>query len=138
MSSERGLFERIDRAGEEQGRTLRVDQEEMVNSVIEHLQKMLNVRQGGVAALPSYGLPDFNDLAFRFPDAIFELQRSIKRSIELYEPRLARVRIRHVPDDENPIDLRFEITAQLIAGEDKPSVWFETSLDTTGRVSIRG
>ena len=138
MSGERSLFERIDRAGEERERTRRVQTDQMLESVMMHLQKMLNVRQGNVPALPAYGLPDFNDLASRFPNAINELQRAIKTSIEQYEPRLKRVRIRHVPDEENPLNLRFEITAQLVAGEDKAPIWFETSLNTAGRVSIRG
>lgn len=138
MSAERSLFERIDRAGEERERTLGIQTDQLLDSVLKHLQKMLNVRQGSVPTLPAYGLPDFNDLAYRFPNAIIELQRAIKTSIEQYEPRLMRVRIRHVPDNENPLNLRFEITAQLVTGEDNAPIWFETSLNTAGRVSIRG
>jgi type VI secretion system protein len=83
-------------------------------------------------------MPDFNDLVVQFPEAILEIQRAIKLSIEQYEPRLKNVRIKHVPDDDNPLNLRFEITAQLVTSEGKTALWFETFLDTAGQISIRG
>ena len=138
MASERSLLERLDRAGgtvQGEGRRLRVNSDREAQSVLEHLQRMLNVRQGNAPALPRYGMPDFNDLATRFPEAIVELQRAIKTSIEYYEPRLRKVRIQHVPEDDDPLSVRFEITAQLITGEDDPAVRFETAVDTSGRVS---
>ena len=138
MTAERSLFERI-RRGEQGGeRSLRVAPEEQAESVMRHLQKMLNVRQGGVPALPSYGMPDFNDMIFRFPDAIFEIQRAIRRSIEEYEPRLKRVRVTHVVDEDDPLNLRFEIRAQLVTGTLQESIWFETIVDTAGHISVRG
>ena len=138
MGRERSLLERLDRAAEETRRSLRVNQDQAVDSVLTHLRKMLNVRQGNAPALPLYGMPDFNDLASRFPEAIVEIQRAIKTSIERYEPRLKKVRIKHLPDEEDPLRLRFEITAQLVTGEENPAIWFETSLDPVGRVTVRG
>jgi type VI secretion system protein len=138
MAREWSLLERLDRAEEKGGRSLHVNREQVVDSVLNHLRKMLNVRQGSSPALPLYGMPDFNDLAARFPEAIAEIQRAIKVSIERYEPRLKKVRIKHLSDDEDRLQLRFEITAQLVAGEDNPAIWFETSLNTVGRVTIRG
>jgi type VI secretion system protein len=85
-----------------------------------------------------YGMPDFNDMASRFPEAVVEIQRALKTSIEQYEPRLKRVRIKHLPDAADPLHLRFEITAQLVTGEDDAAIWFETALDTSGQISIRG
>jgi type VI secretion system protein len=138
MASERSLLERIDHAGQEMGRTLHIDPERAAESVLQHLRKMLNVHQGNVPTLPAYGMPDFNDLTAQFPEAIAEIQRALKTSIEQYEPRLRRVRIRHVPDEENPLTLRFEITAQLVTGGGAASMRFETFLDPSGMVSIRG
>jgi type VI secretion system protein len=138
MAPERSLLERIDDAGQERQRTLRVDPERLAESVLQHLRKMLNVHQGNVPTLPSYGMPDFNDLSVQFPQAIAEIQRSLKTSIENYEPRLKGVRIRHVPDEENPLTLRFEITAQLVTGGGVAAMRFETFLDPSGMVSVRG
>lgn len=138
MASERSLLERIDRAGEDVGRSLHVNPHTVADSVLGHLRKMLNVRQGSVPTLPDYGMPDFNDLLVELPEAIVEIQRALRICIEQYEPRLKRVRIKHLPDQENPLNLRFEITAQLVTGEGNAAMQFETSLDTSGRVSIRG
>jgi type VI secretion system protein len=138
MAREWSLLERLDHTEEQGRRSLHVNREQVVDSVLKHLRKMLNVRQGSAPALPLYGMPDFNDLAGRFPEAIVEIQRAIKVSIERYEPRLKKVRIKHLPDDEDRLQLRFEITAQLVAGKDNSAIWFETSLDTVGHVTIRG
>lgn len=138
MAFEHTLLERIDRAGESQNRSLTLNLEKMADSILQHLQQMLNVHQGSVTALPTYGLPDFNDLVVQFPEAILEIQKAIKNSIEQYEPRLKKVRIKYIPDEENPINLRFEITAQLVTDEGDASLWFETFLDTAGRISVRG
>ena len=138
MASERSLLERLARAGEQGGRSRHINAEHTTDSVLQHLRKMLNVHQGNVPTLPMYGMPDFNDMASRFPEAVLELQRALKTSIEQYEPRLKKVRIKHLPDAADPLHLRFEITAKLMTGEGDPALWFETALDTSGRVSIRG
>jgi type VI secretion system protein len=138
MAFEKSLFERIQHSEEGEQYKLSVDTNKVADSVMEHLRNMLNSRQGSVPALPDYGLPDFNDMVARFPDAIFELRRAIKTCIEKYEPRLARVKVDHIPDEENPLNLRYEITAQLISGDESANVWFETTLDSAGKVSVRG
>jgi len=138
MAFEQSLLERIDLAGQEAGRSLRINPERLAASVLQHLRKMLNVRQGNVPTLAAYGMPDFNDLVAKFPEGIIEIQKAIKTSIEQYEPRLKKVRIRHVPDEENPLSLRFEIMAQLLMGKGEASMRFETSLDPSGMISVRG
>jgi type VI secretion system protein len=138
MAPERSLLERLDDAGQERERRLHVDPEKTAESVLQHLRQMLNVHQGNVPTLPSYGMPDFNDLTAQFPEAIAEIQRALRTSIERYEPRLKRVRIRHVADEDNPLMLRFEITAQLVTGGGAAAMRFETFLDPSGMVSIRG
>jgi type VI secretion system protein len=138
MAPERSLFERLARAGEQEGRSRHLSPERAADSVLQHLRKMLNVHQGSVPTLPLYGMPDFNDMASRFPEAIQELKQVLKTTIEQYEPRLKRVRIDHLPDTADPLHLRFEITAQLMTGRGNTAIGFETALDTSGRVSIRG
>lgn len=138
MASERSLLERLARAGEQRGRSRHMNREHAADSVLQHLRKMLNVHQGSVPTLPMYGMPDFNDMASRFPEAIQEIRQVLKTTIEQYEPRLKRVRIDHLSDTADPLHLRFEITAQLVTGEGDSAIWFETALDTSGRMSIRG
>ena len=130
----------LDRLNSEDSAAYRLtpDADKLAHSVLSHLVRLLNTRQGSSATQPDYGLPDFNDLVTRFPDAINELKREIKRQVEKYEPRLIRVRVNHVADKDQPLSLRFEITAQLLLGEGTADVWFETMLDAAGRVRLRG
>lgn len=138
MAFERTLLERIALCEDESQYQLGINPEKAVDSVLSHLRNMLNVRQGSVPTLPDYGLPDINDLVTRFPQAILELKKCIKECIERYEPRLADIQVEHVPDEDNPLNLRYDITAQLVIDEKRTKVWFETVLDSAGRATIRG
>lgn len=132
------MFERLQSPDESAEYRLKANANKAADSVLNHLRNMLNTRQGSTLTLPGYGLPDFNDVAANFPDAIFELRRVIKQSIENFEPRLSRVKVDYVKDEENPLSMRYEITAQLDLGDDNAQVWFETTLDSQGRVKVRG
>ncbi|MBI3776778.1 MAG: type VI secretion system baseplate subunit TssE [Gammaproteobacteria bacterium] len=138
MSQEHSLFERLQSPDETSDYKLKVNVNKAADSVLNHLRNMLNTRQGSVPTLPDYGLPDFNDIASNFPDAIFELRRVIKQSIDNYEPRLSQVKVDYVKDEDKPLSMRYEITAQLSLGGENANVWFETTLDSQGRVKVRG
>ena len=75
---------------------------------------MLNTRQGSCQACPDYGLVEVSEVLYDFPDAIGIMQRALKNTIQIYEPRLKNVQVRHLkarrPGD---MTLSFEITAQL-------------------------
>ena len=137
MALERTLLERIDNP-EQGGYRLTSDPHRVIESVLTHLRKMLNVRQGSVCTLPDYGIPDMNSLFAQYPDAVLALRRIIKDSLEKYEPRLRRVNVRYLPDEENPLVLRFEITARLVMGEEEPPIRFETVVGDNGKVQVRG
>lgn len=138
MAYEKSLLERIDDPDDQDDRRLNADPHRISQSVIRHLSKMLNVRQGSVLALPDYGMPDFNDLSTQFPDAINAIRRVIKESLEKYEPRLRRVTVRHIPNEDDPLDLRFEIVARLVADGQEAPILFETMVGDSGHVRIRG
>ncbi len=138
MSHEQSLFERLQNPDAAGGYKLKINVNKAADSVLTHLRNMLNTRQGSVPTLPGYGLPDFNDIASNFPDAIFELRRVIKQSIDHYEPRLSRVKVDYAKDEDKPLSMRYEITAQLSLGDDNANVWFETTLDSQGQVKVRG
>ena len=137
MAFEKTLLERIDDPDTTGERRLHADPHRVSQSVIRHLQKMLNVRQGSVLTLPDYGMPDFNDLAKQFPSAIVAIRRVIKDSLEKYEPRLRRVQIRHIPNEDDPMDLQFEISARLVLDDEESAVTFQTVLNDTGHVQAR-
>lgn len=137
MAFSRSFFERLNNANVEEATRI-VDKTKVARSVMRHLGQMLNTRRGSVPTLVEYGLPDFNDMASRFPDAILELRKEIKYCLEKYEPRLSQIRVEHVSDTDNPLALRYEISAQLVLDDGLSDIWLETTLNSMGKVSVRG
>lgn len=137
MKNEKSLLERISCGDEYTGSKTGIDDSVVVMSIMNHLTKMLNVRHGSVETLSDYGLPDFNGLMTQFPRAIGEIRREIQNCIEKYEPRLRKVKVSYAEDGLNPLVLRFDITAELSTVGIESPVWFETVLDSAGRVKIK-
>lgn len=136
--SELSLLERIDAADQPEDRRLEVDIGRAVESVIGHLRQLLNVRQGSVEALPDYGMPDFNDVIRAHSDHITVLQRTIRDMIAAFEPRLTGVRVVHLRNEDDPLDLRFKVTARLVMDGKDTAVEIETLVGDGGRVDVRG
>jgi len=126
----RGLLSRL---GEPPIRGVRPTDE--TAAVVDHLRALLNTRKGDSATVPEFGVPEFTDLVHSFPAAIQLLQRHIRGTITDYEPRLKNVAVRHLPD-ENPLILRYEITAQMIGDTSRRSLRFSTQVSAGGRITI--
>lgn len=107
-------------------------------SIVEHLQKLLNVRHGSVLICPEYGLPDFNDITHSHMNAVLQISQAIRKCIEEYEPRLRDVCV--VPVAENAgvaACFKFDITAHLSQRHPSMAVWFETILEADGKALVR-
>lgn len=115
----------------------REDPRKIVDSVLEHLQRILNTKQGNVPIAEDYGVPDFTDIRHFSAESVREIERSIRQTIQKYEPRLKAVRVSFVPQDEDNLSLRFQIAAKLVS-EAKAQVFFETVIDSEGKIDIRG
>jgi len=129
------LFERLADPEKDARRTIREDTQELADSVMRHLQKLLNTRQGHVPIRPDYGMPDFTDCAETLPAILDKVRRAIKESIEAFEPRLRHVRITHLPSDDNLL-LHFGISGQLATGKQKISTFFSTRVAPTGSAEV--
>jgi type VI secretion system protein len=114
-----------------------VSDSELRDAVLKHLRTMCATRLGSSPSCPQFGVTDVSDLVHAFPDAAATMARSIKRTIESFEPRLANVRVTFLPRDELELVLRFEVTAQLMRDGGKVPISFETSIDPSRRISIR-
>jgi type VI secretion system protein len=137
MAKSRTLLERLADPRGESERTTRVDGDAIAESVLTHLHRLLNTRRGSALSAPEYGVPEFSELVHSFPDAIVDLQRAIKGCIERYEPRLLEVVVTHVPTPDNLLMLRFQITARLQHDGRKQPVWFETTIDSAGKATVK-
>jgi type VI secretion system protein len=127
----------MDQPGED-GYRLQSDIYRVTESVLNYLRKMLNVRQGSVATLPDFGMPDLNDLFLQYPDPIMALRRIIKDLIQNYEPRLKEVTVHYITDEDNPLSLRFDITAHLEVDDQDMPLRFETVVGDSGRTHVLG
>lgn len=114
------------------------DPGKIVDSVLEHLQRILNTRHGSVQIAEDYGLPDFTDIVNNYPESIRDLERSIRHMIQKYEPRLSGVRVNFIPQENDMLSLSFKIVARLELDDQKMPVLFESQVDTSGKVSVKG
>jgi type VI secretion system protein len=134
MLNESSLFQRLEKSCEAVY-SIGSNQQALMQSVKVNLQQMLNVREGSVSALPDYGMPDFNDLVYEFPDAIYQLQVAIKRFLLKYEPRLDDVLVNYVPDSSQPLQLKYRVSVQIHQNrqaEDPQNDTFEFETVITG------
>ncbi|VBB46655.1 Type VI secretion system needle hub protein TssE [uncultured Desulfatiglans sp.] len=115
----------------------REDPMRVVESVLGHLQRILNTRQGSVPIAEDYGLPDLTDINADYPDSLTRFERAIRLTIQKYEPRLKVIRVRFVPDEEDLLSLRFQIVGKLAAEDLKDTVYFESVVESDGRVSVK-
>ena len=134
MHEER-LLERIRSVEQEPHRRGGDNQKRCIDSVLFHLQRILNTRRGNVPIAADYGIPDFLDFLQTFPDSIHDIEQNIKSAIDKYEPRLSETSVTYVPDEDDRLTLRFQIIASLIVEGDR-KIFFETVVGTEGRIRI--
>jgi len=142
LGREQTLLMRI-AEGQSQGRTrfepsTTEDLDELMNSVRHHLGRLLNARHGMCEALPDYGLPALTDLVVGSRNYIEAVQDAIRTTIEQYEPRLRRVRVSRVEDDEDEHkrSLAFRVDAMLKSQSGDHRVWYQTELTGAGDFEI--
>jgi len=96
MSAESGyptvrLWTRLSR-GVESGAGTYSDRE-VLASVREHLEWLLNTRQGDSPACPTFGLPDLTGVIAGLPKTERRFSEAIENSILEHEPRITWVRV---------------------------------------------
>lgn len=135
--SDRSLLERLRHPERESARRAGDNPRERADSVLRHLQQMLNTRRGNVPAALDYGVPDLTEIVGNFPEAVGDMEHAIRRSIERYEPRLRDVRVSFTPSEDEALTLAFEISARLVMGGGATSVSFITRVNPEGKFEVR-
>lgn len=130
MPAQRGLLKRL-----HQGEAKSEDWLTDPVSIVEHLQYLLNTRCGEAIISPQYGIEDLSDLRTAFPEAAEVWRISIQQAIEAYEPRLYRVRVKHVPSDD-PMVVSFRISARLRYASRSQPLTLQTQVDQTGQFDV--
>jgi type VI secretion system protein len=107
-----------------------------IDSILAHLQRILNTRQGNVLIAEDFGVPDFLNFLQSFPDSVHHIEESIRTAINRYEPRLSSASVVFMPREDDELTLRFQIIACL-ATDGERQVLLETVVDTDGRVCVQ-
>ena len=137
MREER-LTERLRSWKEGQVRRQQIDPKKMTDSIVRHLERILNTRQGSVPIADDFGVPDFTDFRTGLGVSQRDLERMIRRTIQKYEPRLKTVQVKFVPQEDERLSVSFQIVARLALDEQQDPVVFESHIDSDGRVKVRG
>ncbi|MCX8117636.1 MAG: type VI secretion system baseplate subunit TssE [Desulfobacterota bacterium] len=144
MREER-LLERLRLWEKDPSRRAKEDPRRMLDSVVRHLHRILNTKQGNVPLAEDYGTPDFTDLFLTLSKSDAEpkreIEKAIRSTIQKFEPRLQGVRVNFIePEGDpsfDPLTIRFQITGRLVT-ETKTQVFLETIVDSEGKIKIVG
>jgi type VI secretion system protein len=137
VARELSLLDRVRYPDREDRRSVDPDPGRLAQSVLRNLERLLNSRNGAAPACMDYGIPSLEDVMHGGSESLKELTAEIKRSIETFEPRLRAVRVRLLPQSEAGLFLRYDITAELLAGGRRSRVHFETRFESSGRMSVK-
>lgn len=111
-----------------------VSEEDLVIlSVLDNIQRILNSRAGAISHLPDYGLPDMTKILQGMPGTAHQLIEMLTRVLLKYEPRLQSLDV-VLLDQVIPGELRYHINAEL---KGIGLVRYGTEFMPEGRVLIR-
>lgn len=88
------------------------EQNQVILSVLDNMQRILNCRAGTLAHLPDYGLPDMTKILQGMPGTAHQLMTTLSEVLLKYEPRLRRIDVVML-EQAIPGELRYAIDAEL-------------------------
>jgi type VI secretion system protein len=137
MREER-LLERVRNWERDPSRRGVEDPRKIEDSILEHLRRILNTRQGCVPIAGDYGVPEFSEYLHLGAEVYRELEKILRTTIQKYEPRLKGVRVSFIPEEEDrlALQMQFHVVAKL-ASDPRLQVQFETSIDGNGQVRLK-
>ncbi|HEM8791601.1 type VI secretion system baseplate subunit TssE [Enterobacter hormaechei] len=109
------------------------EQNQVILSVLDNMQRVLNCRAGTLAHLPDYGLPDMTKILQGMPGTAHQLITTLSAVLLKYEPRLSRINV-VMQEQIQSGELRYAIDAEL---KGVGLVRYGTEFMPEGRVLIR-
>jgi type VI secretion system protein len=139
MREER-LLERIQKIEDDPDRRESSDHVMAVNSVLTHLRKILNTRQGSVPIADDFGVPDYtsfkSNLSMKDTATMGEIEDAIKKSVLKYEPRLHSISISFIESEDLTFSFLFDISATMKTDDGEIPIVIKTSMTPEGEVSL--
>ncbi|EMG7853459.1 type VI secretion system baseplate subunit TssE [Enterobacter hormaechei] len=111
------------------------EQNQVILSVLDNMQRILNCRAGTLAHLPDYGMPDMTKILQGMPGSAHQLITTLSAVLLKYEPRLNRINV-VMQEQIQAGELRYAIDAEL-KGVGVGLVRYGTEFMPEGRVLIR-
>lgn len=109
------------------------EQNQVILSVLDNMQRILNCRAGTLAHIPDYGLPDMTTVLQGLPGSAHKLLATLSGVLLKYEPRLKSIDV-VLLDQDIPGELRYAIDAEL---KGVGLVRYGTEFMPEGRVLLR-
>lgn len=109
------------------------EQNQVIISVLDNMQRILNCRAGTLAHLSDYGLPDMTKILQGMPGSAHELMGILSAVLLKYEPRLKKIAV-VLLEQNAPGELRYAIDAEL---KGVGLVRYGTEFMPEGRVMLR-
>ena len=106
---------------------------QVILSVLDNMQRILNCRAGTLAHLPDYGLPDMTKILQGMPGTAHQLIATLSGVLLKYEPRLKSLNVTLL-EQTQPGELRYAIDAEL---KGLGLVRYGTEFMPEGRVLLR-
>lgn len=131
-------MEHISSLGDESGRGPITRTEILVNSILDHLHRILNTRQGSVPVDPDFGVPDFTNLAGSFSTGTTDqIIQDMSRMIQRYEPRLHQPQINFATSQDEVLSLAFSISGTVRVDDRDIPIRLTSQVASNGKVSLR-
>jgi len=109
------------------------EETQLILSVLDNMQRILNTRAGSLKHLPDYGLPDMNKMLQGMPGTAHEIISILSKVLLTYEPRLKAIKV-SMNEQLVPGYLRYSIDAEL---HGVGIVRYGTDFTLSGRVLVR-
>ena len=109
------------------------EENQVISSVLDNMQRILNCRAGTLSHLPDYGLPDMSKILQGMPGSAHALLTTLSATLLKYEPRLKSLNVVLLPQSE-PGHLEYAIDAEL---KGFGLVRYGTAFMPEGRVLMR-
>lgn len=109
------------------------EENQVILSVLDNMQRILSCRAGTLAHLPDYGLPDMTQILQGMPGTAHQLMGSLSSVLLKYEPRLKSIRVAMLEQTQTG-ELRYALDAEL---KHIGLVRYGTEFMPEGRVLLR-
>jgi type VI secretion system lysozyme-like protein len=85
----------------------------VIASIREHLECLLNTRRGDAPACPNYGVPDLTGIIAGLPRSERQFRDTLESTIKEHEKRIGWIRV-HVNEDGRPGDMRVHFWVEFM------------------------